>query len=40
MFIMRLDDASEYMSIDKWKRMEELLQKYTIKPIYGIILNV
>lgn len=34
---MRLDDASEYMDLKKWKRMEELLDKYGIKPIYGII---
>ena len=37
MYLMRLDDASEYMDIKKWKRMEELLDKYRIKPIYGII---
>lgn len=34
---MRLDDASEYMDITKWKHMEELLDKYGIKPIFGII---
>ena len=37
MYLLRLDDASEYMDIKKWKRMEELLDKYGIKPIYGII---
>lgn len=37
MYILRLDDASEFMNIDKWKRMEKLLDKYGIKPIYGII---
>lgn len=37
MYLMRLDDASEYMDIAKWKRMEELLDKYDIKPIFGII---
>ena len=37
MYIMRLDDASEYMDLEKWKRMEQLLDKYGIKPIYGII---
>ena len=36
---MRLDDASEYMDIDKWTRMEKLLDKYNVKPIYGIIPN-
>lgn len=37
MYILRLDDASEYMDLKKWKRMEEMLDKYGIKPIYGII---
>lgn len=37
MYIMRLDDASEYMDLDQWLRMEALLDKYNIKPIYGII---
>lgn len=39
MYLIRLDDASEYMDIEKWKRMEALLDKYDIKPIYGIIPN-
>lgn len=37
MYLMRLDDASEYMDIEKWTRIETLLDKYNIKPIYGII---
>lgn len=36
-YILRLDDASEYMDIQKWTKMEELLDKYKIKPIFGII---
>lgn len=36
-YIMRLDDASDYMDEEKWNRMEQLLDKYNIKPIYGII---
>lgn len=39
MYILRLDDASEYMDLDKWLRMKRLLDKYGIKPIYGIIPN-
>ena len=39
MYLMRLDDASEYMDIEKWKRIENLLDEYNIKPIYGIIPN-
>lgn len=36
-YILRLDDASDYMDIEKWMRMERLLDKYQIKPIFGII---
>lgn len=36
-YIMRLDDASEYMDVSKWKRMEDLLDAYHIKPLVGII---
>lgn len=32
-YIMRLDDASEYMDVEKWQRMENLLDKYGIKPM-------
>ena len=37
MYIMRLDDASQHMDLNKWLKMEILLDKYNIKPIYGII---
>lgn len=36
-YIMRLDDASEWMDAMKWNRMEVLLDKYNIKPIVGVI---
>ncbi len=36
-YIIRIDDASEYMDVDKWSQMEELLDKYGVKPIFGII---
>ena len=35
-YIMRLDDASDYMDVTKWERMKELLDKYEIKPVFGI----
>ena len=38
-YIMRLDDASEYMDVDKWNHMKKLLDKYNVKPIFGIIPN-
>ena len=34
---MRLDDAAEKMDIEKWNRMEQLLDKYSIKPLVGVI---
>lgn len=39
MYLMRLDDASEYMDINKWDRLEFLLAKYGVKPIVGVIPN-
>ena len=36
---MRLDDASEYMDVEKWRYMEKILDKYNIKPIVGVIPN-
>lgn len=37
MYLLRLDDASEYMDVKKWNKLEFLLDKYDIKPIVGII---
>lgn len=37
--IIRLDDASDHMDLKKWKRMERILDKHDIKPIFGIIPN-
>lgn len=39
MYIIRLDDASEHMNVEKWNRIEGLLDNYKIKPIVGIIPN-
>lgn len=36
-YLLRLDDASEYMDIKKWIRIEKLLDAYNIKPIVGVI---
>lgn len=36
-YIIRLDDASEYMDVERWERMKKLLDKYNVKPIFGII---
>ena len=36
-YILRLDDASDYMDTKKWQRMEDLLERYGVKPLVGII---
>ena len=36
-YLLRLDDASNFMDVEKWLRMERLLDQYGIKPIFGII---
>lgn len=36
-YIMRLDDASEKRDMEKWNRIEELLDLYEIKPLVGVI---
>lgn len=36
-YVIRLDDACPTMNKEKWDRMEELLSKYNIKPIVGVI---
>jgi len=39
MYLVRLDDASEYMDDKKWKKIFDILSKYSIKPIIGVIPN-
>lgn len=36
-YIMRLDDAAAKRDVENWNRMEELLDKYNIKPLVGVI---
>lgn len=36
-YLIRLDDACPYMDRDKWQRMEEILDRYGVKPLVGII---
>ncbi len=36
-YIMRLDDACEKMDVEKWKRMESILDKYGVRPLVGVI---
>ena len=38
-YIMRLDDACEKRNIKNWERIEELLDKYGVKPLVGVIPN-
>ncbi len=39
-YIIRLDDAATRMNHFKWKKIEELLKKYGIHPLIGIIPDV
>lgn len=36
-YLIRLDDACPYMDRAKWLRMEDILDKYGVKPLVGII---
>ena len=36
-YIMRLDDACPKRDVAKWDRMENLLDKYGVKPLVGVI---
>lgn len=36
-FLIRLDDACEHMCIERWSRMEAILDEFKIKPIVGLI---
>ena len=36
-YLIRLDDACPYMDKAKWRRMEDILDKYGVKPLVGII---
>lgn len=39
MYVIRLDDASDYNNLSNWNRMEKILSSYSIKPIVGVIPN-
>jgi predicted deacetylase len=39
MYLVRLDDASEYLEQKKWDQIEIILDRYAIKPIVGVIPN-
>lgn len=36
-YLIRLDDACPYMDRAKWQRMEDVLDRYGVKPLVGII---
>lgn len=36
-YLIRLDDACPYMNSEKWQYMEDILDKYGIKPLVGVI---
>ena len=36
-YLIRLDDACPYMDRAKWQRMEHILDRYSVKPLVGLI---
>lgn len=36
-YLIRLDDAVLTMNTKKWQRMEDLLDRYGVKPMVGVI---
>ena len=38
-YILRLDDAASCANWENWEKMEQLLDKYDIKPLVGVIPN-
>ena len=36
-YLIRLDDACPYMDAEKWLRIENILDRYGVKPLVGII---
>lgn len=40
MIIIRLDDAATYMDIERWKRVEDILDKYGVKPLIGVVPDI
>ena len=36
-YLIRLDDACPFMDKAKWQRMEDILDKYDVKPLVGVI---
>lgn len=38
-YLLRLDDASPYRNLKNWNRIEDLLERYHLAPIVGIIPN-
>lgn len=37
MYLIRLDDASDHMNVERWDRVEQLLDENGIKPLVGVI---
>ena len=37
MYLIRLDDASDYMNTERWDRVERMLDENGIKPLVGVI---
>ena len=38
-YIIRLDDANHYSNLDRWIKIEKILNKYSVKPIVAVVPN-
>ena len=36
-YIVRLDDASHHMDLEKWKLLEEILDESNVKPVVAVV---
>ena len=38
-YLIRLDDASHFSNLEKWDRIEYILNRYNVKPVVAVIPN-
>ena len=38
-YLIRLDDASHFSNLEKWNRIEDILNRYNVKPVVAVIPN-
>ena len=38
-YLIRLDDASHFSNLEKWNKVEYILNRYNVKPLVAVIPN-